>query len=182
MNDDVERLLDQATPRPAPADLRDRVLRAVAEELAAAGPSRRPRRRFPVLAAVAAALIASVGLDEWTNRANDERLGRVFGPRPIEREAVAAARDVAAAAGPVAGRWVFERLAAPPPATTEADLRRHAADLERLLRDLTFDLREDDDEATPREIPQVGRDRDRPAAGRLLLVERLVHPGHGTPA
>ncbi|WP_337177165.1 hypothetical protein [Paludisphaera sp.] len=176
MNDDVERRLAALTPRGAPPGLRARILAAVEAELARPLPTR-PRRRFPVGLATAAALLLSVGLNVRANRASDARLDRAFGPRPVSPRALAIARDVAEVAGPEAGRWALDRLSATAPSVAP-DPARHAAEVRRLVRELTLELREPDHETPRPEIPQVGRDRDRPLPGRVLFVERVVHGRH----
>jgi len=173
MNDDLESLLGSLTPRGAPPELRSRVLAAVAQERET---TRRPaRRRFPAWTATAAALVVAGFLNHMANRSDEERLARAFGPRPVSPEAVRLARDVAEAAGPEAGRWLLERLTTPGRPATRDDLIRHAAEIERLSRETILQAREPDHETTPRPIPQVGRDRRRPPAGRLLAGERRLH-------
>jgi hypothetical protein len=175
MRDDLERRLAGLTPRGAPAELRARILLAVEAELAREVSSR-PRRRFPFSLATAAALLLSVGLNYGANRASDARLDRAFGPRPVSPRALAIARDVAEVAGPEAGRWTLDRLSSTVPGVAP-DLARHAAEVERLARELSLETLEDVHEAPHPEIPQVDRDRRRPLPGGVLLVERVVHAG-----
>ncbi|WP_156512988.1 hypothetical protein [Planctomyces sp. SH-PL62] len=178
MSDELERHLKRLTPRKAPPELRARVLAAMDAELATAA----PRRRFPAATATAALLLLAAGLNFLATRENEDRLARAFGPRPIPRDVLDLARDVSEHASPEAGRRLLDRLAARPPrptaSTTEADLRRHADLLEHLARESTFEPRKDDDETVPQAIPQVDRDRRRPAPGRLLVMERGLYLDH----
>lgn len=182
MSDDVENLLQSMTPQGAPPDLRAKVLAAVDAELSATEPRPCARRRFPIGLATAATLLLSVGVDRLADRVNEERLARAFGPRPVSPLVLEVARDVAEVAGPEAGRWAFDRLSAPPPPPSQAEMIRQAVEVGRLIRELTHESVETDRENATQEIPQVDRDRDRRRAGRVLLVERLVHPDHRSSA
>src|SRR5262245_16906616 len=66
MIDDIERRLRRMAPRGAPTELRARVLATVADHLAPAVQSSPRRKRRPALA-VAAGLLASLGLNIWVN-------------------------------------------------------------------------------------------------------------------
>jgi len=87
MKDDIQRLLESLTPRGAPAELRDDVLGAVADELAAprSSPVRRTRWDVRIGAAVAVSLILAVMLNIWAIRADDARQARLYGPTPLPR-------------------------------------------------------------------------------------------------
>jgi len=175
MSDEVENMLGTVTPNGAPSGLRARVLAATGDELAVTPQRPRTRRRFPIGLATAAALLLGMGADRLADRLNEERLGRAFGPRPISPAVMELAQDVAEVAGPEAGRWAFERLSAPPLPPSEAELIRQAVEVDRLIRELTQESVENDRETATQKSPQVGRDRDRSRADRVLLVERLVH-------
>jgi len=81
MNDDLEQRLERLQPRGAAAELREHVLDAVAEELAA--PTRRWRPRLGV--AVAASLLMSLALNIWVSKSADRRMARLYGPRPVPK-------------------------------------------------------------------------------------------------
>lgn len=170
MNDDIERRLRQVTPRGAPAELRSRVLAAVAGKLQerAALPSRRSFR--PALV-VAASLFASLALNFWVNDRLDRRLAIVLGPHPVLKQAADIADDIASITDSATGQWVYDRLAADHPEHDAA--RQYAVRLHQLIQQLTLDFKETADEA-PRKNPQVDGDRhgrrDRhPADAQCLL-------------
>ena len=81
MNDDIERLLNQVTPLGVPAELRSRVLAAVAGPLQTPAPLPSRRSFRPVLF-VAASLLASLALNFWVSDQLDRRLAMVLGPQP----------------------------------------------------------------------------------------------------
>jgi hypothetical protein len=174
MNDDIERRLRRVTPRGAPPELRARVLAALAAELPSGDPAA-SRRTFRPALAVAAALLASLGLNFWVNDRLDRRLAVVLGPPPVHRQAAEIAADVASVTDPATGRWVYQRLAASRP--REEDARQYAIRLRQMIQQLTANLEETADEA-PQENPQMDRDRrgsrDRHPALRQCLL-RLEH-------
>ena len=170
MNDDIERRLDHVSPLGAPAELRPRVLAAVAEQLQSAAPLPSRRSFYPVLA-VAAGLLASLALNVWVNDRLDRRLAVVLGPPPVRKQAAEIAADVASITDSATGQWVYERLAADRPDHDAA--REYAVRLLQLIQQLTLDFKETADEA-PRKNPQVDGDRrgcrdHHPADAQCLL-------------
>lgn len=114
MNDDVERILSNLTPRGAPPDLRGRVLRAVAAELAV------NRRAPPLLTrldvraalAVAAALFLGVLLNIWIIYTDDASQARLCGNRPLPREIRETVQMAEQAAGLAGAEFVRRQLVA----------------------------------------------------------------------
>jgi hypothetical protein len=85
MNDDIEQLLGQLTPRGVRPELRPQILAAVAGELQAEPAS--PWLRRSALA-VAASLLLGIAMNIWANAVADRRLARLFGPPPVARRAL----------------------------------------------------------------------------------------------
>jgi hypothetical protein len=79
MNDDIERLLSELTPRGAGPELRPHVLAAVADQLEAARPSPWLRR---AAIGVAASLLVGVALNVWVSLVADRQLAQLLGPPP----------------------------------------------------------------------------------------------------
>jgi hypothetical protein len=92
MSGDLERLLEQLTPRGAPAPLREQVLAEVGRELRP-GPSVRLRRWG--WAALAASLFLGVALNLGVTRAHEARLAQIYGPEPVPRQIQELTRTVA---------------------------------------------------------------------------------------
>jgi hypothetical protein len=137
MNDDIEGRLQQMTPRGAPPELRPRVLAAVADQLRTGPPlpSHGPLR--PALA-IAASLLAGLALNYWVNDAIDRRLAIVFGPRPVPRQAVEIAAEIASITDPATGQWAYQRLAASHP--RDDDAHQYAVRLQQMIQQLTVDI------------------------------------------
>jgi hypothetical protein len=156
MSEDIERRLRQLTPIGAPPELRARVLVAVADELRTqpVPPAPLLRSLRPAFA-IAAGVLAGLGLNLWVNDRLDRRLAIVLGPPPVRRQAAEIADDVASITDPATGRWIYQRLAASRPDPDET--RRYAARLRRLIRELTLNHGETADAAL-QEDPQSGRD------------------------
>jgi hypothetical protein len=172
MNDDVEHLLRQVTPRGAPPELRGRVLAAVAEELDSTA---RSGWRLRPSMAVAAAVMVSLAANVLVSDAVDRRLAIALGPIPVQKQAMEIADDIASITDASTGRWAYERLAARPRRDDEA--RQYAARLQRMIQQFTFDPQGAADE-TPRENSQMDRDRRgsrdrRPPDAQYVL--RLEH-------
>ncbi|WP_165064552.1 hypothetical protein [Paludisphaera rhizosphaerae] len=178
MSDEVENTLANLTPRGAPPELRARILAAVGDELAATEEPPKSYRRFPIGLATAAALLLSVTADRLATWVDEERVERAFGPRPVSPAVLELVQDIAKVAGPETGRLALERLSAPPPPPTDAELIRQAAEVARMIQELAHDSPENARETATQKIPQADRDRDRRRAGRVLLVERLLHTDH----
>lgn len=174
MKDDIERILESLTPRGAAAGMRDEVLGAVAEELAATVrlPKHGTRWDIRVGAAVAVSLILGVVLNVWAIRSDDARQARLYGPKPLPRaicETVETARHVA---GPECAELVRRRLVSAWQARRRDDplavFRYHQQLMQLVLTEKGYtDVQKD---------PQVGRHRlgqpDRSASGcqRRLCV------------
>jgi hypothetical protein len=150
MNDDIERRLRRVTPLGAPAELRSRVLAAVAGPLQAPAPL--PSRwSFRPALFVAASLLASLALNFWVSDRLDRRLAMVLGPPP-ERKRTA-------------------EIVVGGPANDAA--RQYAVRLQKLIQQLALDIKESADEA-PRKNSQVDGDRHgsrdhHPADAQCLL-------------
>jgi hypothetical protein len=114
MIDDVERILNELTPRGAPAELRGQVLQAVAAELAAMPPSKGllARRDVRAALAVAAALFVGVILNVSVIRSDDARQARLYGPRPLPHEIRETVEMAERAAGPTCAELVRQQLVA----------------------------------------------------------------------
>jgi hypothetical protein len=138
MNEDIERRLRQVAPLGAPAELRSRVLAAVAGPLQAPAPPLPSRRSFRPVLFVAASLLASVALNFWVSDRLDRRLAMVLGPRPERKQAAEIATDVASVTDLATGQWVYDRLAVD---QLEYDAaRQYAVRLQQLIQQLTLDL------------------------------------------
>ena len=124
-DEEMERILRQATPRGADAALRPRVLSAVARGLSA--PSRfRWERIF--WRAAAAAILLGVLLNYWVTVQGKERLAQIMGPPAVSRRAAELAADIAAITDEATGRWAYDRLAAsrrPPNPFAPSGMRVH---------------------------------------------------------
>jgi len=174
MNQDIERLLDELTPRGPAPELRDRVLAAVGDVLAEVSTPARRRFRFRPGLGVAAALLASLLLNHLVNTSVDRRLAAVLGPPPVPRQAAEIAAEIAALTDSRTGQWAYERLAAS--RSESADPQHYPVRLQELIRQVTGDLEEPSHEKSE-ENPQVDRDlrgsidRRSPGAQRLLRLE-----------
>ena len=138
MNKDLPEPFWQLTPRPAPDELRMRVLDAVAHELA-----RRTRSRWELVleCTVAASFVLGVGLNVWQQQADEAWQVRVYGPRPVSQSIVEASQAVTSVTDVETGHWIQQRL------SNSRAGRYHAGPpwserYERLLNGLT-DLRSD---------------------------------------
>jgi hypothetical protein len=175
MNQDIERLLDEWTPRGPAPELRGRVLAAVEDALAEAPtPARRRFRVRPGLG-VAAALLASLLMNHLVNTLLDRRLAAVLGPPPVPRQATEIAAEIAGLTDSRTGQWAFERLAAS--RSESADPQHYPVQLHELIRQVSGDLEEPSHE-TSEENPQVVRDLrgsidHHPSGAQRLL--RLEH-------
>jgi hypothetical protein len=83
MNDDLEQVLSELTPRGVRPELRPRVLEAVASQLRAKPPSR--WLRLAALATAASILVA-IGLNVAVNRSADRNLAQLVGPPPAHSD------------------------------------------------------------------------------------------------
>jgi len=109
MSTDPESVLGRLHPRGAAPELRERVLGAVARQLA---PRPGAARLWRWAAAVAAGLLLGVGLNVWAIRTTDARLARLYGPPVVPQPIVAAAEAVESVTDAETARWVQQRLLA----------------------------------------------------------------------
>jgi hypothetical protein len=176
MSHDLEFCLRQLRLRGPSAELRERVLAAVAMEIEReAKPERlRPRFRIQLTVAIAACLGGSLLLNHLVSSALDRRLARLLGPPPVPRLAVELAAEIASVTDADTGRWALARFMA---GSQGSDPRHHAKRLQTLIRELTADVEGNPDE-TPQDTSQMVRDlrgsRDHPASAAERLV-RLEH-------
>ena len=112
MKNDIEDTLESLTPCRAPAEVRDEVLGAVADELVATRPTpvRRARWGFRVGAAVAGSLILGVVLNVWAIRTDDARQARLFGPEPLPRQLCETVETAEYVAGSECAEAIRQRL------------------------------------------------------------------------
>ncbi len=133
MNDDLPQPFGRLTPRPAPEELRARVLDAVAHELA--------RRTWPRLErvfdwAVAASLVMGIGLNVWQQWADEAWQVRLYGPLPVLRTIADVAHAVESVTDAQTGQWVQQRLSDARSAPHHAD-SLHSESYDLLLQDLS---------------------------------------------
>jgi hypothetical protein len=138
MNEDLPQPFGRLTPRPAPNELRARVLGAVANELAR---RKTPRWERVFECAVAASLALGIGLNVWLERADEAWQARVYGPLPVSRAIADVAQAVASVTDAQTGQWIQQRLSESRPARPPADPLRSER-YERLFHGLT-DFRTD---------------------------------------
>jgi hypothetical protein len=157
MKDDVERLFHDLTPRGAPPELRERVLKAVAQELSNDIVS--PWERWTG-GLVAAAVLLGVVLNVWVVKTSEHRLADLAGPHLPPKsvaEMVAIAQSVA---GSHTAEWLQQQLSiawsarpAPP--------AQGLPEFERLINDLGITgkahLREKAQEVPEKRTDRTGR-------------------------
>ena len=174
MNQDIERLLDELTPRGPAPELRAPGSGRRWECAGRDFPARGRRLRFRPGLGVAAALLASLMMNYLVNASVDRRLTAVLGPPPVPRQAAEIAAEIATLTDSRTGQWAFERLAAS--RSPSVDTQHYPVQLQELIRQVTGDLEEPSHE-TSEESPQVDRDlrgsidRHPPGAQRLLRLE-----------
>ncbi len=169
MPDDIEQLLGRLTPRGVRAELRPRVLAAVASELET-GPdfswSRISAR------AVAATLLAGLLMNFCASEVASRRLAQLYGPPPPSKQAMEVALAVEEVTDGQTARWVYEHFAAVcPPGDRFAAYVAYSDVLKRLIDNssLTFKGSED---ATPQKDSEVGRDHTGRAGGGRTDCQR----------
>jgi hypothetical protein len=171
MNDEIEQLLSRLTPRGARPELRPQVLDAVASQLRAEPAS--PWLRWSALA-VAASLLAGIGLNVWVSRASERHLARLFGPPPISKRAMEVANDVAKITDAETGRWVYQRLTVPrTSANGQAAYAKYCAIVKRLIDELQS-VSKDTYHATPEKDIEMERDRSGRTGGDRTGCQRPV--------
>jgi hypothetical protein len=174
MSQDIERLLDELTPRGPAPELRGRVLDAVGDALADTSAPARRRFRFSPGLGAAAAVVVSLMLNHLVNTSLDRRLAAVLGPPPVPRQAAEIAAEIAALTDPRTGQWAFERLAVS--GSQSGDSLHYPARLQKLIHQVTGALEEPNHE-TSEENPQMDSDRrghrdlHPPGAQRFLRLE-----------
>jgi len=109
MSTDPESMLGRLQPRGAPAELRERVLGAVARELA---PRAGAWREWRWAGAVAAGIFLGVALNIWAVRNIEGRLAGLYGPPAVPRPVVEVAEAVASVTDAETAHWVQQRLVA----------------------------------------------------------------------
>jgi hypothetical protein len=107
MSTDPEGVLGRLHPRGVGPELRDRVLGAVAQQLAL---SPGVARLWRWAGAVAAGLLLGVGLNVWVIRTTEARLARLYGPPTVPQPIVAVAEAVESVTDAETARWVQQRL------------------------------------------------------------------------
>jgi hypothetical protein len=110
MNYEQESLLHHVTPRAAPAELRERVLNAVAWELSVPVVPREARWDSRVGGWVAAAVVLAFALNWWAIRSTERRLADLAGPRPVPSQVSDIVEIVESVTGDGAREWIQPRL------------------------------------------------------------------------
>jgi hypothetical protein len=169
MNDDLEQLLGKLTPRGVRTELRPHVLSAMAGELQADSGSPWLRR---CALAVAASLLAGIGMNIWANVASERRLAQLYGPPPVSKRAMEVAKMVEGVTDAQTAQWVYQRLAVPRPPSPDA-LAKHYAAVQQLIKELQT-VSKDSYHETPQKDPQVDRDRPGRARGDTSAGQRGV--------
>jgi hypothetical protein len=183
MNDDVERLLGQLTPRGAPTALRARVLDAVAEHLsdAPATPERPDAAfrfrwdRWPAVV-VAASVLLALGLNLWVARLGDARLAAIYGPQPVPRYITEIADTIASVTDAEIGERVRQQLLAaqrPRRVSMEQALQHYENVLNAILL-VEKDLRHE----AVQEDTEMDRDHPRCTGGDTSYYQRRSGPDH----
>jgi hypothetical protein len=174
-NDDIEQVLGSVTPGGLRAELRPRVLAAVATEL-------RTERTSPWLRraalAVAASLLVSLALNLWASHVSQRRLARLLGPPPVSRQAQELAQAVEEISDAQTAQWVYQQYASPRP--SEDGLEAYAAyrDMVRRLIEASPELPKELYDETPQEDSQMDRDRSGRAGGDRAGGQRLLGLEH----
>jgi hypothetical protein len=154
MIDDMEQLLGRLTPRGVGAELRPRVLAAVANELraepngwgdsctvapgggsATATPTTPWLRRSAL--AVAASLLVGIAMNLWASASAERRLAQLFGPPPLSKRAMEVAKAVEEITDPQTAQWVYQRLTTPrPTGDASAAYAEYCATVRQLIKEL----------------------------------------------
>ena len=107
MSDDLERTLEQLTPRLAPAPLRDRVLTGVRSELLNQKSARRMRW---IAATLAAVILFGVGLNLRLHNSQKARMSALLGPEPVPRQIVETTRMVEQVTDKETAMWFQDEM------------------------------------------------------------------------
>jgi hypothetical protein len=133
VSDELPEIFARLKPRPAPSELRARVLAGVESHLKRRA---KPRWERAIELAVAASLVLGIGLNVWQVQSAEAWQLRVFGPEPIPTSVVEVAGMAASVTDPATGKLVEQRLLSARSAKrgdSEALRRRY----EQLLHELT---------------------------------------------
>jgi hypothetical protein len=109
MNDELERLFEQALARGPAAELRGRVLDAVSEELASGAGGGWQRRAG---LAVALSILLAVALNAWIVQGSNRRRAELYGPQPVPRQIAEIRQSIESVTDAETGRLLEKRLAA----------------------------------------------------------------------
>jgi hypothetical protein len=185
MNDDVEERLAKLTIRGTPPELRERVLAAVASELAhpsvkplaVSQPTDSPWLRRAAIT-VAASLLLGIGLNVWATKASEQRLARLFGPPPISQQAMEIAEDVEKITDAQTGQWVYRQLAMPrKPGDAAAAYSKYRDTVKRLIDELQT-VSKDSCHETLQKDSEMDRGHTGCLGGRRFDCQRRVRLDH----
>ncbi len=159
MNDDMEQLLARLTLRGPGAELRPKVLAAVASQLKEEPAS--PWLRWSAWA-VAASILVGIVMNVAVNDAGQRHLAAIYGPPPVSKRAMELARTVEQVSDAQTAEWVYQRFAAP--RRSEEGLAAYMAYSDMLKR--IINSKEPFNETSQKD-PQMDRDRPgRPGGDR----------------
>ena len=179
MNEDIESVLKQLTPRGAAPEVRARVLDAVAECLADAPDSLKrnevkPRSRWvrwlPV--GVAAASLLGVALNGWAARSGTTRLAAIYGPTPEPRYLTELVETIVSVTDAQTGERVRQQFASIERrrAMTLDEVARHYQTMLDTILLVEKELRHD----TTQEDTEMDRHRLRDPAGGASYRQRRL--------
>ena len=169
MENEMERILRQVTPRGIRPDLRPRVLDALAGQLQTEPAS--PWLRRSALA-VAASILVGIALNVWASRSAERRLAQVLGPPPVSKRATELAKAVEVVTDAQTGEWAYRRLAAPHPSGARLAAYVAYTDTLRRLLEKSFVVLKGPPDETPQKAPQMDRDRPGRAGGGTTDCQR----------
>jgi hypothetical protein len=169
MNDDMEQVLGQLTPRGVRPELRSQILAAVEAQLQTEPASPWLRR---CALAVAASLLAGIGMNIWASKESERHLAQLYGPPPVSKRAMEVAKMIEGVTDAQTAQWVYQRLAVPRAASPDA-LAKHYLAMHQLIKELQTDFKGSYHE-TPQKDPQMDRDRPGRARGDTSSGQRSV--------
>ena len=163
MKNDIEDILESLTPCRAPAELRDEVLGAVADELVPTRPTRptpvrRARWDFHVGAPIAVSLLLGVVLNIWAIRSDDARQARLYGPKPLPRQICETVETAELVAGPECAEMIRQRLVSAWQSRPRDDLLTLYHSRQQFMQLVLSEKGFIDAKKTP-QVPQVDRNR-----------------------
>lgn len=171
MHDDVEQLLNRLTPRGIGAELRPRVLAAVASQLEVEPPS--PWLRRSALA-VAASILVGIAMNVWASEVAERRLAQLFGPPPVSKQIMKLANAVEEVTDAQTAQWVYQQFAAPRPSGDGLAAYEAYSDVLRRLIDESSIISKEFYGETPKKDSQMDRDRPGRAGGDRSGCQRGV--------